>query len=358
MGSPDEKFMLRCLQLAENGKPNAFPNPLVGSVIVYKGKIIGEGFHAMYGKRHAEVMAIHSVKEESLLQESILYVNLEPCAHYGKTPPCAELIIEKKIPRVVIGMKDPFSLVAGEGINMLRNAGIEVVVGILEKECKELNKFFLTYHTHHRPYIILKWAQTSDGYIDHVRSQENISAAVISNPVTQLISHKLRAETDAILVGTNTVLKDNPSLTTRLWKGSDPMRIFPDRNKRISDKHTILNDFVPTIVFTENSIPERKENTTYVRIDFTKNIIPQILNVLYEKKIQSLVVEGGNKLLTSFIDAGCWDEAAIEISRKKFKEGTEAPLLSGDIINVNKFDDSEYFVIQNKNQVKSPEGIK
>lgn len=320
----DEKYIRRCIELASNGLCNAAPNPMVGAVIVHNGKIIGEGYHAKCGEGHAEVNAIRSVKDETLLKEATIYVSLEPCSHYGKTPPCADLIISKGIPKVVVGCIDPFSQVSGRGIRKLREAGIDVTVGVLEEECKNLIRRFVTFNTQKRPYVTLKWAESADGYIDINR--ENGSPVVLSTPVTSMYVHKQRAEHKAILVGRRTALLDNPSLTTRNWYGKSPLRLVIDRNLSLPSDLRLFDHSTPTIVFTaEERVNE--ENLEYITIDYSTDILPQILNVLYERKIQSLLVEGGTTLLQSFIDSGVWDEMFVEHSEIVLDEGVKSPVI-------------------------------
>ena len=297
--------MRRCLQLARCGEAGAPPNPMVGAVIVCASRIIGEGYHRRCGGPHAEVNAINSVKEKDLLSRSTIYVSLEPCAHYGKTPPCADLIIETGIRRVVIGCTDPFAKVNGLGIKKLREAGCEVQVGVLEQECRELNRRFFTFHEKHRPWIILKWAQSNDGFIG---KDERV---ILSNALTQTLVHRLRARSGAILVGTNTALQDNPTLTTRLWPGSNPLRLTIDRNGILPPTLHLKDNSTPTIIYSHESIEE-------------------ILADLYARGIQSLLVEGGAKLLQSFIDKGLWDEARIETAPLCLGQGTKAPTLKDE----------------------------
>lgn len=304
----DEKYMMRCIQLAQNGQLGAAPNPMVGAVVVCDGRIIGEGYHARCGEAHAEVNAIASVKDESLLKRSTIYVSLEPCAHWGKTPPCANLIVSKGIPKVVIGCKDPFSKVSGKGIEILRNAGCEVVTGVLEKECMELNKTFFTMQLKHRPFITLKWAESADGYMDMVR--EGGEPVKLSSPLTQMISHKRRAEHQAIMVGTRTALLDNPSLNVRQWVGSQPLRIVIDRDLKLPRHLKLFDGGQPTLVVTEKD--ETLDNAECFRADFSKSILPQLMEELCHRNIQSLLVEGGSKLLQSFLSEGLWDEAYVE----------------------------------------------
>lgn len=320
----DEKYIRRCIELASNGLCNAAPNPMVGAMIVHNGKIIGEGYHARCGEGHAEVNAIRSVKDESLLKDSTIYVSLEPCSHYGKTPPCADLIISKGIPRVVVGCIDPFSQVSGRGIQKLRDAGIDVTVGVLEEECKNLIRRFVTFNTQKRPYITLKWAESADGFID--ANREEGSPVVLSTPITSMYVHKQRAEHKAILVGRRTALLDNPSLTTRNWYGANPLRLVIDRNLTLPSDLKLFDHSTPTIVFTAEK-KENEENLEYITIDFSADILPQILTVLYERKIQSLIVEGGTTLLQSFIDSGLWDEMFVEHSAKVLGEGVKSPVV-------------------------------
>ncbi len=282
----DEKYMRRCIQLAENGIQGARPNPMVGAVIVVDDRIIGEGYHVRCGEGHAEVNAFASVKDESLLKDATIYVSLEPCAHYGKTPPCADLIIKKGVKRVVVGCIDPFAEVKGRGIERIRKAGIEVEVGVLEKECQWLNRRFFTYHSKHRPYIILKWAQTANGFIDN-----HFKPLMISNEQTQMLSHQLRAEEDAILVGHTTFDRDHPSLNVRHWHGPNPKRIVLTHDRPL----------------------------------------PQLMDDLYQHGIQSLIVEGGCQTHESFIQAGLWDEIRMEVAPITVSDGTRAPQLPSDI---------------------------
>lgn len=300
--------MQRCLELAELGRGNVAPNPMVGAVLVYEDRIIGEGYHQQYGKAHAEVNCIASVGEADrhLISNSVMYVSLEPCAHFGKTPPCADLIIKHKIPKVVVGCRDPFKEVDGKGIEKIKAAGIEVEVGMLEKECRDLNKRFFTFHTRQRPYIILKWAQTSDKKI----ATGGNKRFLISNEYSNRLVHKWRSEEAAILIGTNTALLDNPELTTRLWPGHSPVRLVLDMNLRLPINLKVFNKEIPTIIF--NSIREGKEgNLQYYRLNKDENIIHQLMNALYKLSIQSVLVEGGARLLQSFIDEGVWDEVRV-----------------------------------------------
>ena len=333
----DEKYISRCIQLAKNGLRNAAPNPMVGAVIVHNDTIIGEGYHIRCGEAHAEVNAIRSVKDESLLKESTIYVSLEPCSHYGKTPPCADLIINKGIRKAVVGCMDPFSLVAGRGIRKMLDAGIEVKVGVLEEECRQLIRRFVTFNTEKRPFITLKWAESADGFIDLKRTGGH--PFIFSSPLSSMIVHKRRAEHTGILVGRRTALLDNPSLTTRSWYGTNPIRMVIDKNLSLPSHLALFDGSVHTLVFTQRNEASTLPNTEYVPLDFDRDILPQIMEVLYEKRIQSLMVEGGSLLLQSLIDAGLWDEAYIECSSVLLHEGVTAPSLSGvyDILTERKF---------------------
>lgn len=324
----EEKYMRRCIQLAKNGQNNVAPNPMVGAVIVCDGKIIGEGYHIKYGTPHAEVNAINSVKDPSLLKCSTIYVNLEPCSHYGKTPPCADLIIKMEIPRIVIGCQDPFTEVAGRGIKKLREAGREVIVGILENECRDLNRRFFIFNTLHRPYITLKWAESSDQLIDIHRTCG--APTVLSSPHSSIIVHKRRAENDAILVGTRTAMLDNPCLTVRNWSGSSPIRIVIDKDLTLPESLNLFDQSTPTLVFTSRK-KNNMFNVTYLIINFEKDILPQILEQLYLLKIQSILVEGGSQLLQSFINSSLWDEAFVEECPQTLISGVSAPNINPNI---------------------------
>lgn len=320
----DEKYIRRCIQLARNGMCNAAPNPMVGAVIVHNDRIIGEGYHARCGEGHAEVNAIRSVKDESLLQESTIYVSLEPCSHYGKTPPCADLIIRKGIPRVVVGCVDPFSLVSGRGIQKLKDAGIDVKVGVLEAECRQLIKRFVTFNTQQRPYITLKWAESADGFIDINR--EEGQPVILSTPITSMYVHKQRAEHHAILVGRRTALLDNPSLTTRNWYGKNPVRLVIDKELTLPTSLKLFDGSAPTWIFTAQDKASTSQ-VIYFKLDFSRSILPQILQKLYENKLQALLVEGGSRLLQSFIDEGLWDEIYTEHSAKVLENGVKEPVI-------------------------------
>ncbi len=341
--------MERCIELARLGAGSVAPNPMVGCVIVNQGKIIGEGFHQKYGHAHAEVNAVNSVKNPELLRESKLYVSLEPCAHHGLTPPCSDLIVEKKIPEVVIGTIDPFSEVAGKGIEKLKKAGIIVETGILEYECRELNKRFFTFHERKRPYIILKWAQTIDGFIDIERLPEGFGQPTwITGDLALRLVHKIRAEENAILVGTKTAEKDNPSLTRRHWPGNNPVRLLIDRNLRLPATLNLFDKSQKTLVF--NAVKnEENENLHFIKIDFGKKIAQQILEILYQQQILSVVVEGGKQLLETFIDDNLWDEAHVFIGNKFFFGGIKAPVFQGIVTGSEMLNTDRLVVFRNKN---------
>jgi diaminohydroxyphosphoribosylaminopyrimidine deaminase / 5-amino-6-(5-phosphoribosylamino)uracil reductase len=319
--------MQRCIELARKGEGQVFPNPMVGCVIVYGDTVIAEGYHEKYGGPHAEVNAIRAVKDKSLLEKATMYVNLEPCAHHGKTPPCADLIVENKLKEVVIGSLDSNELVAGKGVSLLKNAGITVRTGVLEKESYELNRRFFTFHGKKRPYVILKWAQTEDGFIDAERSADAGKTPLqVSGQDAKVIVHKWRSEEEAIMVGTNTVLMDNPRLTVRETSGRNPLRVTVDKWLRIPKTFHILDKTTATLVFT--STPESSEtNLEYVKINFNADIIGQVLAELYRRNIHSLLVEGGEQLLNSFIESGRWDEARVIVAPQKVLRGVKAPLL-------------------------------
>ena len=324
--------MHRCLELASLGAGHTAPNPMVGSVLVYEDRqtgeerIIGEGYHEQYGERHAEANCVASVKEEDkpLIAQSTLYVSLEPCAHYGKQPPCADLIIDRRIPRVVVGCRDPFPQVNGKGIEKLLAAGVEVRIGVLEKECIELNKRFLMFNTLHRPYIVLKWAQSADGKI-----AGNEGRTLISNEYTNRLVHKWRSEEAAILVGTRTALADDPALTVRLWNGPDPIRLVIDKELRLPRTLKVFDGKSRTIVFNELK-HEEKDNLLYYQLATDSSLIHQLIIALTQLKILSVLVEGGARLLQSFIDEGFWDEARVITNNDlEIPAGLSAPVLTG-----------------------------
>lgn len=326
-----EKYIKRCIELAKNGLGTTYPNPLVGSVIVYENQIIGEGWHRKSGEPHAEVNAVNSVKDKSLLPKSTIYVSLEPCCHFGKTPPCCDLIIAQKIPNIVIGTIDPFAKVAGNGIKKLIEAGRNVTVGILEEECKELNKRFFTFHHKKRPYIILKWAETEDGFLSPIRKEEQ-KPVWITNEYSRQLVHKWRTEEHAILVGTQTVLDDNPKLDSRNWKGNNPIRIVLDRTGKISDDYFVKDDKSKTIIITEQENLTNSENIIFENAIFDRNLPLSILEILHKNDIQSVIIEGGKKTLQTFIDANLWDEARIFKGRNSFLSGTKAPDFNGKLV--------------------------
>lgn len=324
--------MLRCILLGQNGLGTTYPNPMVGCVIVHNQKIIGEGFTSAYGGNHAEVNAINSVSDKSLLEQATLYVSLEPCSHQGKTPPCSDLIVKHKIPRVVIGAKDPHEKVAGRGIQKLRDSGCEVEVGILEKECREHHKRFLTFHEKKRPYVILKWAESTDGFIaPEKRLRSNISDPYwITNAKSRQVVHQWRSEEQAILVGTNTVLEDNPKLNVRDWEGKSPMRIIIDSELKISSDSHVLDGSVPTLIITaKNDSTDYKEGINCRTVDFSKNLSEEICSLLYQQNIISVLIEGGAKTLQTFIDANLWDEARVFTGNTSFKAGLKSPIFTG-----------------------------
>lgn len=321
----DEQMMFRCLELAALGKGNVAPNPMVGAVIIHDGKIIGEGYHEQFGGPHAEVNAVNSVENHNLLSESTIYVTLEPCSHFGKTPPCADLLVEKKFKRVVVGTLDSHAKVYKKGIKRLEDQGIDVTVGVCEKQCIELNRAFFTFHEKKRPYVILKWAQTKNGLIDNSAGKTG-EVSWISAPETQVRVHKWRSEVDTILVGKNTVLNDNPTLTVRAVAGKNPMRILLDSQLSVPEGANIFDHQVKTIVF--NTLEESVVNGVE-RIKLKKVNPETVLEALYNRNIQSMMIEGGRTVLQSFIDANLWDEARIITGATTFESGTKAPHING-----------------------------
>lgn len=328
-----EKYIQRCIELAINGLGTTYPNPMVGSVIVYNNKIIGEGWHRKAGEPHAEVNAINSVKDKSLLQKSTIYVSLEPCSHFGKTPPCCDLIIKNKIPNVVIATVDPNEKVSGNGIKKLIAAGANVTVGILEKECNELNKRFFTFHQKKRPYIILKWAESLDGFIApdptfRKTLNDNEKKPVwITNRYSRQLVHKWRSEEQAILAGTQTVIDDNPKLDVRDWTGDNPIRVVLDQNNRIPYNSHVFDNQFKTIVISKSIRDLDKENLIFEIIDFEKNMAQQLTESMYRNQIQSVIIEGGRQTLQTFIDANLWDEARVFSGNTVFTDGKKAPTL-------------------------------
>jgi diaminohydroxyphosphoribosylaminopyrimidine deaminase/5-amino-6-(5-phosphoribosylamino)uracil reductase len=322
--------MMRCLQLARLGAGRVSPNPMVGAVLVHNQRILSEGYHQEYGGPHAEINCLNKVKSEDrlLIPESTLYVNLEPCSHFGKTPPCADRLIQEKIRRVVIGCRDPFPLVDGKGIGKLQDAGIEVIQDVCVDEARDLNRRFFVFHTLQRPYIVLKWAQTADGFIGLPGEKTQIS-----QPTTQRLVHRWRCEEDAILVGSQTALVDNPQLTNRYWSGSSPVRIVLDSHARVPATHRVSDGQVPTIFFTRNR-HQFSGNTEYVALNPAEPSLSQLLKELYSRGIQSLLIEGGRTVLQSFADEGLWDEARIIRSTTFLLEkGIPAPVLTNAIVH-------------------------
>ena len=341
--------MRRAIQLGKNALSSAGPNPMVGCVVVHDNKIIGEGFTSAYGGPHAEVNAINAVEDSSLLKDATLYVTLEPCSHFGKTPPCADFIVEKQLKKVVMGLQDPNPKVAGNGIKTLKNSGCEVAVGILEKECLEHHKRFLTFQQKKRPYIILKWAESADGFIAPKKDMrtKNPEPFWITNLKSRQLVHKWRSEEMAILVGTNTVLDDDPRLDVRSWQGKNPIRLVLDRSLKIPEASHVLDGTIETVVFTEVHKKSNLDKLTYIKIDFKADICRQICEVVFELEINSLIVEGGTQTLQTFIDEGSWDEARIFKGQKIFENGTTAPIISGKKIRQKSILDDQLIFLRN-----------
>lgn len=321
----DSQYMMRCLQLAALAKGHTAPNPMVGAVLVHEGRIIGEGYHRVYGQAHAEVNCFENVAETDrhLVPSSVLYVSLEPCAHFGKTPPCADRIVREGVKKVVICNRDPFAQVDGKGINILQRHGIEVITGVLEQEGEWLNRRFFTFHKQHRPYVILKWAQTDNGFF----APADRSRFQMSNEYSQRLSHQWRREESAILVGTHTALNDNPQLLARYGEGRQPLRIALDKELQLPVTHQLLSGTHPTWIINRHR-DEAEGHTHYVRSDDEKEVMDFLLSSLYRENIQSLIVEGGAVLLQSFIDAGVWDEARIFTTPPMLQQGIAAPALT------------------------------
>lgn len=348
----DQYYMQRCLHLAQLGAGMVSPNPLVGCVVVYNGKIIGEGWHQYYGGPHAEVNAIASVYDKSLLKYATVYVNLEPCSHFGKTPPCADLLIWHQVKEVIIGMIDPFAAVSGTGIQKLQAAGISVRVGVLEEACKELNKRFITFHTKKRPYVILKWAQTLDGIIapdaSLMTKEEFAEKRKITGSIVQALVHKWRGEEDAILAGTRTVIVDNPELNTRIYPGKNPLRITLDQTGKLPRDAKFLDGNQPTLIFTENKeLLAPNIQTTYAVINFQQSIWPQLLDELYARKVQSIIIEGGAATLDSLIKEGLWDEAKVFQTTATLGKGIQAPSITGVLKGSYKVENSTLTIYSN-----------
>ncbi|WP_426667590.1 bifunctional diaminohydroxyphosphoribosylaminopyrimidine deaminase/5-amino-6-(5-phosphoribosylamino)uracil reductase RibD [Mucilaginibacter sp. McL0603] len=325
-----EKYMQRCIELAKLGAGNVSPNPMVGAVVVHEGNIIGEGYHQQYGQAHAEVNAINQVLTDfdnaaELLKNSTIYVSLEPCAHYGKTPPCADLVIKYHIPKVVVGCRDPFDQVNGKGIEKLQDAGIAVISGILEEECQWLNRRFFTRVQKQRPYIILKWAQTNDGFF----APNDKNQFWITGEESRRLVHKWRSEEDAILIGKNTVAIDNPQLNVRYWSGKSPKRVVIDRKLELSNQLHIYDQSVETLIFNEVKM-DFDGKIKYIQLEDFERFVPQyILYQLYLQDIQSVIIEGGAHTLNTFIEANLWDEARIFTGKAELGQGVKAPYISG-----------------------------
>ena len=335
--------MQRAIELAKLGAGHVAPNPMVGCVIVHNNKIIGEGWHEQFGQAHAEVNAIKSVTDKSLLPESTIYVTLEPCSHFGKTPPCANAIIDYKFKEVIVGITDPNPLVSGRGIKLLQDAGINVTVGVLAEDCTALNKRFIHYITQHKPYVILKWAQTLDGFIapdiNQTGAAEFAHQKQITTAATKQLTHKWRTQEAAILVGTNTALTDNPHLTARAWQGKNPVRVVLDLNNRLPKTLNLFNAETPTLVIKYDDVEANNQaQVEYLNVTRDKDVPHQILEALYQKQLQSVIIEGGTQLLQSFIQANCWNEAHVLIGNKKFKQGILAPHINGKIISETHLD--------------------
>ena len=323
----DSLFMQRALELALLGRGHVSPNPLVGSVVVHEGKIIGEGWHRKFGEAHAEVHAIQAVEDKGLLKESTIYVTLEPCSHIGKTPPCADMLIRHQLRKVIVANVDPNPLVAGEGLKKLRAAGMEVISGICNTQGRELNKRFFTFMEKQRPYIILKWAQTADGFV----ARANYDSKWISNEYSRQLVHRWRTEEDAILVGAKTVTHDNPQLNVRDWTGRNPVRVVIDRFLKLNEKLHVFDGSQKTICY--NLLKhEEHPGLSLIRID-EEDFLNNVINDLYKQKIQSVIIEGGAQTLTSFITAGMWDEARIFTADETFGKGISAPVLKGDLVH-------------------------
>lgn len=340
--------MQRCVDLARRAEGNVAPNPMVGAVLIHDNEIIGEGCHEAFGGPHAEVNCMNSVptSKQQFISRSTLYVSLEPCAHFGKTPPCAELIIKNSIPKVIIGCRDPFIEVNGKGIEKLKSAGIEVITGILGDECKLLNRRFFTYHIYKRPYVILKWAETADKKIGHTGNNR----LLITNDITNRLVHKWRNQESGIMIGTNTAAFDDPQLTNRLWSGKNPVRIIVDRELRLPASLRIFDGTVKTILFNY-IVHEENENIIYYQVTDDVSTVHQVLNGLYALKILSVIVEGGAQLIQSFIDEGSWDEARV-IKNTTLIQGNGIPspkLLNEKLIRLEKFREDEVRYFQRVN---------
>ena len=333
------KYISRGIEIASKGLGTTAPNPMVGAVIVHSDKIIGEGYTSPFGGPHAEVNAINSVRNKDLLKEATLYVTLEPCSHYGKTPPCADLIVANKIPKVVIGCLDPHKKVSGKGVEKLKAGGSEVVVGALESECREHHKRFLMFHEHKRPYVVLKWAETLDGFIAPEKGErpKDPKPIWITQPYARQLVHQWRSEEQAILVGTNTVIQDNPKLDVRNWKGKNPLRVILDKDLKISKACHVLDLSTPTLILTGDLDPSKQvDGIDYEIIDFSVDLAEQICRVLHRLNITSVLVEGGAQTLQTFIDANLWDEARVFTGEVRFLRGIKSPQVTGRLLSSKK----------------------
>ena len=331
--------MKRCLELARKGKSSVAPNPMVGAVVVYDDKIIGEGYHRKYGESHAEVHAIHSVEDKTLLEKSTLYVNLEPCSHSGKTPPCCELISSYKIPKVVIGCGDTSSKVNGKGITHLKNKGIEVKCGVLKEESMRLNRRFFTFQHQKRPYIILKWAESADGFMDRRRDKNEKGINWISRPNTKLVTHQWRSEEACILVGRKTIENDNPSLTTREVNGPNPVRLVIDPSLKLKKEYKVFNDDAQTYLFNYLK-NQRKDNVSHIKVG-KENFLSEMLTFIYDQKWNSILVEGGASTINQFLEKNLWDEARVIIGKPQFNSGLRSPVLKQNTFSVVTFNDDK-----------------
>jgi diaminohydroxyphosphoribosylaminopyrimidine deaminase / 5-amino-6-(5-phosphoribosylamino)uracil reductase len=336
----DAKFMQRCLELAVRAEGYTYPNPMVGAIIVHNNRIIGEGYHLKAGEPHAEVFAVNRVAEKGLLNESTMYVNLEPCSHTGRTPPCADLILTHKIPRVIIGTVDTSDKVSGKGIRRLKDAGVEVITGILEEESRFLNRRFFTFHEQRRPYIILKWAESSDGFIDIMRNEgQSIGPTWITGKPERILVHRWRSNEQAILAGAETIRKDNPQLNVREWEGHDPMKLILSSSGKLDDELAVYNTGARVIIFT-NERNAVFPNGETILLDKNIHSGNQILDYLYQIGIQSMIIEGGTQILNHFISEGLWDEARIFTGSKKFHAGVKSPVIEGMIDSIKGFSSS------------------
>jgi diaminohydroxyphosphoribosylaminopyrimidine deaminase/5-amino-6-(5-phosphoribosylamino)uracil reductase len=339
-----EFFMNRCIELAKLGEGNVSPNPMVGAVLVYNNKIIGEGFHKKCGEAHAEVNAINSVNETELISRSTLFVSLEPCSHYGKTPPCTNLILANNIRKVVIGSRDINSLVNGKGIEQLKKAGVEIIEGVLENECIDLNKTFFHFHHKKRPFVTLKWASSKDGFIGKI----GISNFSISNQLSKILVHKLRSNNMAIIVGTNTVAIDNPRLDTRNWIGRSPLRIIFDLKGKLNPTLNVFCVDENFLIVTSKNSEINFSYKNILRISDENNSLTELMDFLYKKNITSVLVEGGSKMLNSFIESNLWDEAVQIINDENCAEGIKSPIINWVAYNTKKIENDTHYYYKNE----------